>query len=188
MPSGSKPGEHRGGRAKGTQNVATQQKAEATKRLKEAAARIAKETGASPRVAEAAVVAAITLPVKKGLKEQFEDEVLPTVKNLMAYHQAQCMVKQEDGTILLRVNSDYEMFQYWLSVWSAIGTKLLPYNYPTIKAVEAHEPVREPVPVTKDGNVIQMGDPIRAARIYAQLMRRPRQLALPGPKADKKVG
>ncbi len=75
------------------------------------------------------------------------------------------------------------MFQYWVNVWSAIGTKLLPYNYPMLKARDV-DPIRpqEPMPQARDGNAITMAaDPVRAARLYQQFMQAPRQLVPPSP-------
>lgn len=174
---GSKKGQRRGGRSKGTPNVKTLAAEVDKQRVKETAAKVAIETGANPKLAAAAVYAALTIPVRKGLKEKFEEEILPRVWDMVAYFQNRCLGKDPDGTVVVLENSPfYAEFQIWLDRYTKIGGQLLPYNYPTLKAIEVTGSLSTtPMPPAgEDGKITRIGDPIRAAREYARFMQAPR--------------
>jgi hypothetical protein len=139
MPGGgSRIGERRGGRQKGTPNLSTrakEAKAEGQRQLRETAAKVALATGADPNLAEAAVQAAVMLPINKGLKETFESEIVPTIKSILAHFQRQAMAVGPSGQLVVTNTAALADFERWLGIYNDLCIRLMPYNYPTLKAM-----------------------------------------------------
>lgn len=164
---GASPGERRGGRAKGTKNKAT------IARERAAAAIEAKEAR-PPNPGTAITVREAARQVRSGSKLAIDvmAEFMMLFRGMAARYQP-----RYDGAGNQITGNESKFIEYAkLAVMT--GDRLAPYQSPPIKAMPAPSPVPTPEdqpaprPAAGGENVVPLHDPARAARVYADLMRR----------------
>jgi hypothetical protein len=167
MANGAAPGERRGGRTKGVPNKAK-------------VAQIAALSGA-------AVPATTAIATAKTVDEAAAEPELgkrtlarycAIYANLANVARAQMIRAEREGDEgRARFAAALREFEKWskAAVWCA--DKLAPFQSPTYRAIAVIAPPPESpaTPLERDGNVITLNDPVKAARVYANIMRASRQ-------------
>lgn len=163
---GAKPGERRGGRAAGTPNKATI--------ARERAAQAIADAGKAPIVLAPAKVdpeqAAIAVRAKKSkLAIDVLEEFMRVFAGMAARQQPRY---DSDGKLIAGNPGEFER---WARLTVVTADRLAPYQSPTFKALAVVAPPPQDQPnrpdLTREGNVVKLNDPVRAARVYAQIMK-----------------
>lgn len=140
MPRGAKPGQRRGGRAKGTPNKATIEKA----------------------IIAEQIVTRATMEGRKLAKEVL-DEFMTVFAGMAATHQP-----LPPGTpIPPGRHPDLDKFEKYARLTVETAARLAPYQSPTFKAITVIAPPSQPPQqLPGSGNVISIDDPDALARVY----------------------
>lgn len=150
MPAGAKPGERRGGRAKGVKNKGEIQKAI----LAERAIANAKASG------------------RKLAVEHMQDYI-GVLAGMAAYYQPTF-----PGMSQQNPHGDPAEFERWFGPFLDLAKALANYESPKMRDVMITAvPLREaPVAPTIDGNVISINDPVALSRVYRRMIQAPKKV------------
>lgn len=145
MPrGGSKPGERRGGKQKGTLNKATRERlALAVREVQDA-----KRQG-------------------RKLAKEVLDDLMHTALGRAAYYQPAA------GDQPAKAHADEDKFMDAMRLAGYFAKCLAPYQSPTFKAIQVHGSLEVNIPAqpAAGGNVITLDDPVAIARVYQNTMR-----------------
>ena len=167
MPGGgSKKGERRGGRQKGSLNKATIERLEQAKIIQQLEDQ-ARQIGSTDKQ-----VANLTTSKRKLPKDELE-ELMPIIKSGVAHFQptpraalARGVPENKDG--------DWVAFKGWLEFYAETLLKLAEFYHPRFKAIAVQMgPVAPAQPATPGDNatVISLDDPVALQRIYERRIR-----------------
>ncbi len=173
MPrGGAKPGERRGGRPKGGLNKAT-----AAKLLDaQVAEKVAEIIGAPPQ--EGATLQRYTSRARA--KDELA-EMLPVLKGHVGHFQQAAIASGLPGTEKFNA-AIWKMFREWFDLYLKACDTAADFQDPRLKAqLWVPPPADMPARQDDERKVVRMGDPVRASRLYQQVMQAPRQKALPPP-------
>jgi hypothetical protein len=115
------------------------------------------------------------------------DELLEIALGAMTAHQpiTRDMVKKAralGNKTVKESRGNWTDFGEWWDRAAYVAKELAKFQSPTYKAVSVETPRQSGLPPVRDFNTfVRTGDPVRASRIYQEVMAAPRQLSLPPP-------
>jgi len=174
MPGGgSRPGERRGGRTRGTPNKAT------VARLEEV--RVAEEVAAEIDADPVALRAAIQRAGARGFRGKDElIELGKVVKNHLVDFQAAALAAGKPGTKEYNA-ALWDKFKVWAEFFADVCNRVADFQDPRLKATMAMQLSSDAPKVINEGTeFVRTGDPVAAARAYQRFIQAPREVpALP---------
>jgi hypothetical protein len=157
MPGGgSKKGERRGGRQKGSLNRATIERLEQAKIIQQI------EDQACQLGASDTQVGALTTSKRKLAREELED-LLPIIKGGVAHFQP--TVAPENKA------ADWPTFKGWLQFYADTLLRLAEFQSPRFKAIAVAMGTTPTAPPQPGDGVISLDDPVALQRIYERRIR-----------------
>jgi hypothetical protein len=159
---GSKPGERRGGRLKGSLNIKTRERLEREK----IAEQVATEIGASAT----GIAFHKAIEGRRLAKDEIK-EAIPIIKGIVAHYQQQVSaLNPETGSLVIQPEADLGDLKDWMRLFVDTCFKLATYESPTFKAIVLAE-VPQPGDDAKMIDLQSKREPEKATETYLRLIR-----------------